>query len=149
MDLGDHYTLVDDLIRQHEFTNLKGLIYFTDGYGTFNLSGGEVFTDEVNLNGRPGGKGYGILNVTGGELNVGTNGIRKSSTNDRYEIHLGGGTIRASNSITTSPFTGLRKNTCPCVGSAGLPPTIFFPSTRHFGVPLTVVQSAGSNVSNL
>ena len=68
----------------------------TDGYGTFNLSGGEVFTDEVNLNGRPAGKGYGILNVTGGELNVGTNGIRKSSTNNRYEIHLGGGTIRAS-----------------------------------------------------
>ena len=29
------FTLVDDLIRQHEFTNLKGLIYFTDGYGTF------------------------------------------------------------------------------------------------------------------
>ncbi|MBQ9661981.1 MAG: metallopeptidase [Oscillospiraceae bacterium] len=23
------------LLRQHEFTNLKGLIYFTDGYGTF------------------------------------------------------------------------------------------------------------------
>lgn len=23
------------LIRQHEFTNLKGLVYFTDGYGTF------------------------------------------------------------------------------------------------------------------
>lgn len=26
---------VDSLIRQKEFTNLKGLIYFTDGYGTF------------------------------------------------------------------------------------------------------------------
>lgn len=26
---------VDMLIRQHEFTNFKGLIYFTDGYGTF------------------------------------------------------------------------------------------------------------------
>lgn len=26
---------VDALILQHEFTNLKGLIYFTDGYGTF------------------------------------------------------------------------------------------------------------------
>lgn len=26
---------VDTLIRQHEFTNLRGLIYFTDGYGTF------------------------------------------------------------------------------------------------------------------
>ena len=89
----------------HAFWNMTGgklivelyrLSLATDGYGTFNLSGGEVFTDEVNLNGRPAGKGYGILNVTGGELNVGTNGIRKSSTNDRYEIHLGGGTIRAS-----------------------------------------------------
>lgn len=28
-----HY--VDDLIAKHEFTNLKGLIYFTDGFGTF------------------------------------------------------------------------------------------------------------------
>ena len=89
----------------HAFWNMTGgkllvdtyrLSLATDGYGTFNLSGGEVFTDEVNLNGRPGGKGYGILNVTGGELNVGSNGIRKSSTNDRYEIHLGGGTIRAT-----------------------------------------------------
>lgn len=26
---------VDTLIRQHEFANLRGLIYFTDGYGTF------------------------------------------------------------------------------------------------------------------
>ena len=26
---------VESLIRQHEFTNLKGMIYFTDGYGTF------------------------------------------------------------------------------------------------------------------
>ena len=26
---------VDTLLRQHEFQNLKGLIYFTDGYGTF------------------------------------------------------------------------------------------------------------------
>ena len=26
---------VDSLIRQHEFSNFKGLIYFTDGYGTF------------------------------------------------------------------------------------------------------------------
>ncbi len=26
---------VDDLIRKKEFTNLKGLLYFTDGYGTF------------------------------------------------------------------------------------------------------------------
>ncbi len=29
------FAYVDDLIRQKEFTNLKGLIYFTDGYGTF------------------------------------------------------------------------------------------------------------------
>ena len=26
---------VNMLIRQHEFQNLKGLLYFTDGYGTF------------------------------------------------------------------------------------------------------------------
>ena len=29
------FTRVDELIRQHEFVNLKGLIYFTDGYETF------------------------------------------------------------------------------------------------------------------
>ena len=89
----------------HAFWNMTGgklivdtyrLSLATDGYGTLNLSGGEVFTDEVNMNGRSTGKGYGILNMMGGELNVGANGIRKSSTNNRYEIHLGGGTIRAS-----------------------------------------------------
>lgn len=89
----------------HAFWNMSGgtlivetyrLSLATDGYGTFNLTGGEVFADEVNLNGRPAGKGYGILNMTGGELNVGAAGIIKSATNDRYEIHLGGGTIRAT-----------------------------------------------------
>ena len=29
------FAYVDDLIRQGSFSNLKGLIYFTDGYGTF------------------------------------------------------------------------------------------------------------------
>ena len=29
------FTRIDELIRQHEFVNLKGMIYFTDGYGTF------------------------------------------------------------------------------------------------------------------
>lgn len=29
------FTYVQDLINKGEFTNLKGLIYFTDGYGTF------------------------------------------------------------------------------------------------------------------
>ncbi len=29
------FRLVDELVRQKEFTNLRGLIYFTDGYGTF------------------------------------------------------------------------------------------------------------------
>ena len=29
------FTYVDSLIAAHEFTNLKGLIYFTDGYGVF------------------------------------------------------------------------------------------------------------------
>lgn len=29
------FKYVDDLINKGEFVNLKGLIYFTDGYGTF------------------------------------------------------------------------------------------------------------------
>ena len=29
------FSLVDELVQQREFTNLKGLIYFTDGYGIF------------------------------------------------------------------------------------------------------------------
>ena len=29
------FEYVDELIRRGEFENLKGLIYFTDGYGTF------------------------------------------------------------------------------------------------------------------
>lgn len=29
------FEYVDTLIRRHEFTNFKGLVYFTDGYGTF------------------------------------------------------------------------------------------------------------------
>ena len=29
------FSKVDELIKQHEFFNLKGLIYFTDGYGVF------------------------------------------------------------------------------------------------------------------
>jgi len=29
------FSFVDELIRAHEFTNLKGLLYFTDGYGDF------------------------------------------------------------------------------------------------------------------
>ena len=29
------FEYVDELIRNREFVNLKGLIYFTDGYGTF------------------------------------------------------------------------------------------------------------------
>ena len=29
------FSYVDELIAKHEFTNLKGMIYFTDGYGTF------------------------------------------------------------------------------------------------------------------
>lgn len=29
------FTYVDELVRLGEFTNLKGLIYFTDGYGDF------------------------------------------------------------------------------------------------------------------
>lgn len=29
------FGMVDELVKAHEFSNLKGLIYFTDGYGTF------------------------------------------------------------------------------------------------------------------
>jgi predicted metal-dependent peptidase len=29
------FTYVDNLVKKKEFTNLKGLIYFTDGYGVF------------------------------------------------------------------------------------------------------------------
>ena len=34
-DFRSVFAYVDDLIRQGAFSNLKGLIYFTDGYGTF------------------------------------------------------------------------------------------------------------------
>jgi len=29
------FSYVDEMVKNHEFTNLKGLIYFTDGYGVF------------------------------------------------------------------------------------------------------------------
>ena len=29
------FSYVDRLIKEKEFTNLKGMIYFTDGWGTF------------------------------------------------------------------------------------------------------------------
>ena len=29
------FSYVDEMVKNHEFTNLKGLIYFTDGYGLF------------------------------------------------------------------------------------------------------------------
>jgi predicted metal-dependent peptidase len=29
------FSYVNEMIAQKEFTNLKGLLYFTDGYGTF------------------------------------------------------------------------------------------------------------------
>ena len=49
------FSYVDELQRQHEFTNLKGLIYLTDGYGTFPnqkppYSTAFVFLDEANNN---------------------------------------------------------------------------------------------------
>jgi len=45
------FTYVDKLIEQREFENLKGLIYFTDGYGTYpsrkpNYNTAFVFLDE-------------------------------------------------------------------------------------------------------
>ena len=33
---------VDEMIRDGEFANLKGLIYFTDGYGLFPEDGCEI-----------------------------------------------------------------------------------------------------------
>ena len=67
------------------------------GQSTFNMSGGEVFTTELNMSGRTSGTGYGIWNMTGGELNIGTNGIKIASTkNPAYQINLGGGVVRAS-----------------------------------------------------
>ena len=76
------------------------------GQSTFNMSGGEVFTTELNMSGRTSGTGFGIWNMTGGELNVGSNGIQKTSTkNVAYEINLGGGVVRASDARGfTSPL---------------------------------------------
>ena len=76
------------------------------GQSTFNMSGGEVFTTELDMSGRTSGTGFGIWNMTGGELNVGSNGIQKSSTkNVAYEINLGGGVVRASDARGfTSPL---------------------------------------------
>jgi predicted metal-dependent peptidase len=34
-DFRPAFAYVDELVRQHRFSNLKGLIYFTDGYGDF------------------------------------------------------------------------------------------------------------------
>ena len=49
------FDYVDDLVRNREFTNLKGLIYFTDGYGTFpskmpDYRTAFVFLDEEDNN---------------------------------------------------------------------------------------------------
>ncbi len=49
------FSYVDELQRQHEFSNLKGLIYLTDGCGTFPkqkppYSTAFVFLDEANNN---------------------------------------------------------------------------------------------------
>ena len=76
------------------------------GQSTFNMSGGEVFTTELNMSGRSNDNGFGIWNMTGGELNIGSNGIQKTSTkNVAYEINLGGGVVRASDARGfTSPL---------------------------------------------
>lgn len=49
------FRYVDDLIKHHEFTNLKGLIYFTDGWGDFpskmpDYDTAFVFIDEDDNN---------------------------------------------------------------------------------------------------
>jgi len=48
------FSMVDQLIEEHEFNDLKGLIYFTDGYGTYPIREPDydtafVFLDEDNL----------------------------------------------------------------------------------------------------
>ncbi len=49
------FAKVDELIEQKEFCNLKGLIYFTDGYGTFpdrkpNYETAFIFVDDMYRN---------------------------------------------------------------------------------------------------
>ena len=44
------FRYVDQLIEQHEFTNLKGLIYFTDGFGEFPERPPDYRTAFVYLN---------------------------------------------------------------------------------------------------
>lgn len=48
------FAYVDKLIRENEFSNLKGLLYFTDGYGTFpeqkpGYEAAFIFVDQENL----------------------------------------------------------------------------------------------------
>ena len=38
------FELVDELVRNKEFENLKGLLYFTDGQGTFPIKKPEYTT---------------------------------------------------------------------------------------------------------
>lgn len=100
-----HYSDVDSTWNMSGGTLIIGEPYrlnlSIDGKGTFNLSGGEVYTTQFEVNGRKAGsnsRGTGIFNMTGGVLNIGTNGITRTS--DRatatYELHLGGGVVRAS-----------------------------------------------------
>ena len=44
------FSYVNTLIRNHEFTNLKGLIYFTDGFGTFPERQPDYHTAFVYIN---------------------------------------------------------------------------------------------------
>ena len=43
------FSLVDELIAGGEFTDLRGLIYFTDGFGTFPVRGPRYETAFVFL----------------------------------------------------------------------------------------------------
>ncbi len=45
------FRYVDELIDKKEFTDLKGLIYFTDGYGTFPLQKPQYKTASVFIEG--------------------------------------------------------------------------------------------------
>ena len=74
-----------------------------DGQGTFNLSGGEVFVPELRTKGRNSGSKNAILNMTGGELNIGSGGIKTMKTSDNlYQLNLGGGTIRATANFSSA-----------------------------------------------
>ena len=74
-----------------------------NGAGTFNLSGGEVSVVELKMHSYNGGSKNAIFNMTGGELNIGSGGIKTMKTSDNlYQLNLGGGTIRATANFSSA-----------------------------------------------